>query len=158
LICRRFGVAVGAGAGVSSTSLSWDFVGQSAQWDPSWSPAVAVACETGDRNLGLLAGLDSVPFFAYRVPWNQGARDQVLRHMGTTTLGAVAGTDILRAGPYLTGGIWAAGAGFRVVFTPIGGAVDHAHHGIELRTTALYPPGEAAEGLILYHFWWDPRR
>ncbi len=158
LICRRFAISMGAAAGVSSTALSWDFVGRDAQWDPSWSPAASIACETGTERGGWLAAVDSVPFFAYRVPWNGNARDQVLRHMGTATLGAVLGNDVVRAGPFVTGGIWAAGAGLRAVFTPIGGAGDRAHHGVEFRATALYPPGEAGEGLVMYTFWWDPRR
>ena len=158
VMCRRFAVAIGAGAGLSSTDLSWTHIGQNSQWDPTWSPAVSVACESGEKTAGLVYAIDSVPFFHYRVPWNGGTRDQQLRHMGTATIGGVIGTDVFRGGPFVTGGIWAAGAGLRAVFTPFGGPGDRAHHGVELRATALHPPGEAGEGLLLYTFWWDPRR
>jgi len=157
-LCRRFTLGLGLGAGVSSTASSWAFVGQATPWDPSWSPAITAGCETGSANAGMLIAVDSLPFFAYRVPWDDGARDQVLRHMGSVSLGPVFGTDVVRLGPYLTGGIWAAGVGGRIVFTPLSVQAGNTHHGLEIRALALYPPGSAGEGAILYSLWWDPRR
>ena len=158
LRCRRLTLAMGAAVGRSSTALSWEFVGQPDAWDVSGSPAFSGGCETGTETLGLAITLESVPFFAYRVPWAEGRRDQTLHHMATISVGPLLGSDLFRLGPVASGGIWAAGAGGRVLFTPIGGSADSAHHGVEARALALYPFGGAAEGAILYTVWWDPRR
>jgi hypothetical protein len=150
--CEEFELGVGASAGVSATRDSWEFVGSSAQWRASGSPALAAACETGGAAAWLL-GAETAPFYTYITP----PEGQRVPHFGSLTVGLSAGGDAVRVGPIATAGIWTAGAGARLRLTPF----EDRHgqrHGFDLRALALAPFGPSYEAMVLYGGWLDPRR
>jgi len=154
--CDRFGFALGAAGGVSSTALAWEFVGRDDAYQFSGSPAFALSCESGSKSSGWHIGGETAPFFFYRVPTTDGGADRRLRQMGTITLGLYAGGNKLRVGPIATAGIWQLGGGVRAVLTPII-TKGKVHHGIELRALALFPSAPSGQGMVLYHVWFDPK-
>lgn len=155
--CRRFAVSTGFAGGVSSTTSAWEFVGSTATWDTSWSPALTMACETGKRSAGVVFGASTAPFYGYRIPFEGLAADDRVLHLGAAQLGAVFGGDTVRAGPFAQGGVWSLGGGARVVVTPVV-ARGGARHGLELRAVGLVPSAPSWEGWAMYTAWWDPRR
>lgn len=154
--CHRFGFGLGGAGGVSSTELSWDFVGRNDPYQFSWSPAVTISCENGGKSTGWTIGGESAPFFSYRVPTADGGADRRLHHAGSMTLGLYTGGDAVRLGPIVTGGVWTFGGGVRALLTPFE-TKQGAHHGLELRALALLPSAPSAQGMALYHVWFDPR-
>ncbi|MEZ4319799.1 MAG: hypothetical protein R3F61_19955 [Myxococcota bacterium] len=154
--CHRFGFGFGAAAGVSSTELAWEFVGRDVGYQVSGSPAISLSCDNGGKASGWHIGGETAPFFFYRVPTADGGADRRLHQMGTMTVGLYAGGNKLRVSPIATAGIWYLGGGLRAIVTPVVTA-GGVHHGIELRGVALFPSSPAAQGMLLYHVWFDPR-
>jgi hypothetical protein len=150
--CEEFELAAGASAGVSATRDSWEFVGSSAKWRASGSPALAAACETGGSAAWLL-GAETAPFYTYITP----PEGQRVPHFGSLTVGFSAGGEALRIGPIATAGIWTAGAGARIRLTPFQDRHGQ-RHGLDVRALALAPFGPSYEVMALYGGWLDPRR
>lgn len=155
-LCRRVGLGVGAAGGLSGTSAAWEFVGQDRTWQTSGSPAASLACDMGRKAVGWTLAADTAPFFFYRTPTADGGADKKLHHAGSITVNPWIGTDAIRFGPAVTGGVFVLGAGLRAVVTPFHTS-QGVHHGLELRAQALFPAFPAFQGMALYHVWLDPK-
>ncbi|MBT3220451.1 MAG: hypothetical protein HN348_15300 [Proteobacteria bacterium] len=147
--CRRLAGAIGGSVGASY------IVGEEeTQWSGSF--AVSVQCEAGKGSLSPFYAINTAPLFHYQFPNWAMPNEHPIHHMGSLSTGVMVGSDSFRAGPFVTGGVWTLGGGLRAVITPF--AVKNTHHGLELRAKYLYPSMAAAEGMLLYHTWMDPRK
>jgi hypothetical protein len=153
LACRRLGASAGLGAAASSTNNSWENIGQTGlEW--RFSPALSAGCEMGARGASALLTVNSAPWVRWRSHVIDGA-DRTYRHMGSVTTGMMFGGDKARFGPTGSVGVWTQSGGMRVVITPFRKGL--TNHGIELRGNVLFPSAPAAEGMVLYHAWMNPR-
>ncbi len=146
---RRFRFdACTAMAGVAfggTYASSWETVGDS-PFEPSISPALAVACELAGP-LKLFGGLDSAITFRYAVD-----NDITGSHVFGVSGGFLYGGDRFRIGPIGTVGTVLLGAGARALWMPFGGD-GRTLRGFEGRVLALGPTNNqvpAVEVMLMY--------
>lgn len=126
-------------------ATSWETVGDS-PFDPSISPALALACELAGP-LKLFGGLDSAIAFRYAVD-----DDITGSHVFGVSGGFLYGGDRFRIGPVGTVGTVLLGAGARALWMPFGGD-GRTLRGFEARVLALGPTSSqvpAVEVMVMY--------
>lgn len=148
-LCASLGFLVGAAGGFSSTQGAWQYVGTDQAWAPTISPFIGASCEAD----GFMLGLETAPAFRWLIP---PSRDRV-HHMASHTFGPMFERGDVRFGPIGQVGVWTAGLGGRLAWTPTTDRNDRAQ-GLELRALALFPYAPAWEFTAAWGIWTDPRR
>jgi hypothetical protein len=112
-------------------------------------PALSVGMEGGGPHVRWFVGGDSAALFFWVIEGGGGGI-----HLANLSAGVTFGSPRLRAGPFATAGLIAAGAGLRTVFTPWADGWN-TFKGVELRLTWFYP---ATGEVMLLYVWSQPTR
>ena len=112
-----------------------------------WSIMLGGGFEYGTKRYALYADIHTLPLFESRF----GANDEFKSSFVMATLGLTVGNQIVRVGPYVTGGYIGASAGARLVLTPKGGP-QIGWHGMEYRVGYYMP--NVVYGAALYTWRW----
>ena len=108
-----------------------------------WSVMLGGGFEYGTKRYALYADLHTLPLFESRF----GPNDEYKASFVMATLGMTVGNNIIRVGPYVTGGYVGVSAGARLVLTPKGGP-RFGWHGMEYRLGYYMP--NVVYGAALY--------
>ena len=98
----------------------------------------------GSPTVRWFIGGDSAPLFSWVSTRGRGL------HLLNLSTGVSVGSPRLRTGPFVTGGLWSMGAGWRTVWTPWNDRWDSTG-GIELRLTAM----RRSTGQVMLMYVWN---
>ena len=119
-------------------------------------PALSVELEGGGPRARWFIGGDSAGLFFWLI--DRGTEEEPDTrggiHLANFSAGATFGSPRLRAGPFVTAGIWNAGAGVRAVATPWKES-RYEQRGVEVRLTYFAP--SVGEVMFMY-VWSEPTR